>query len=409
MPRLRPLLLCCCLLLATVTIALAAVLCLLFATMPSDRTDTWTPPYPSEHRAASAATAGVGNPTNGARVAQPADPLARSPFDLPIPTTPAERHAHARLLQTLFCDHIFPLPPSPNATLAPLIVTGVHPTRDAQLSPAGLYVYSGGASDFVSGSVADSGMWELDVAMSVVWALAEAEEAVGGAADPLFVDVGSNVGVHSVVVAANGYRVVAVDGLRANAHLFRSSLCRTPELMDRITFFNQGLGAKSTVCAIASENFNQGDGTITCSPRAIAQYKTTSTPHGLKPFRQWLRIDPLDHLLDEDVWVLKMDVEGFELDVLQGASSLFATRRVHYLITEVNLAKRKTSRMLGELRRLGFSCSRDGFYGRRWTIPPKEKGLDGTGDELFNVWCIHAGNLAAAGLGRKAERAVADV
>ncbi|KAF6266449.1 hypothetical protein COO60DRAFT_454016 [Scenedesmus sp. NREL 46B-D3] len=46
----------------------------------------------------------------------------------------------------------------------------------------------------------------------------------------------------------------------------------------------------------------------------------------------------LDTLITEDVQVLKNDVEGFELQVLQGAESLLAKHRVQYILAECNTA-----------------------------------------------------------------------
>ncbi|KAI9361688.1 hypothetical protein DFJ73DRAFT_757047 [Zopfochytrium polystomum] len=109
-----------------------------------------------------------------------------------------------------------------------------------------------------------------------------------------------------------------------------------------------GLGATSTTCAISSDDFNLGDGTVTCEASEIAKYKESTHPDGLRPFRQWLRIDPLDTFLDEDVWAVKMDVEGFELDVLRG---------------------KRSKEMVVLLKRYGFSCSEEAWHGKRWEIP----------------------------------------
>ncbi|KAI9351076.1 S-adenosyl-L-methionine-dependent methyltransferase [Zopfochytrium polystomum] len=343
---------------------------------------------------------------------------------LPSPTTPTGHQARARLLQSLFCEHFYPPPAfsssSPSSSFAatalvPLKTAGFHPTRGRRprIVPAGIYVYAADDADIVSGWVATDGTWEPEITASIVEALAESEGL--HLSDPLFVDVGSNVGVHSVVAAAWGFRVVSFDALRENAGQFRATLCTTPALMERVTFINNGLGAKSATCAIASDDSNQGDGTVTCSARHIAKYKASTAARGrgsvrgnsLKPFRQWLHIDPLDTFLAEDVWVMKMDVEGFELDVLRGATALFAARRVFFLVTEVMGGLAKTAEMLVELRRLGFSCSLDGWYGKRWPLPETRDGV--RIEERFDAWCLHPKSLREVGLGAKADAALANV
>jgi FkbM family methyltransferase len=45
----------------------------------------------------------------------------------------------------------------------------------------------------------------------------------------------------------------------------------------------------------------------------------------------------LDTLLAEDVQIMKIDVEGFEVEVLTGAEELFSKYEVRYIMTECNV------------------------------------------------------------------------
>ncbi|KAI9364850.1 S-adenosyl-L-methionine-dependent methyltransferase [Zopfochytrium polystomum] len=316
------------------------------------------------------------------------DPLAPP---LPAPTTPAEHHARARALQSLYCVHLHPPSPTGDLRLVRLRLDGLHPDpsrrptvggasrRPSSLAVVPMYVTSG-TRDVVSHWVAGGGGWERDVSAGILAALAEGERVGHQVGGPLFVDVGSNLGVHSVAALAFGYRVVSIDAMAANAHAFLATLCETSGLAENSTFIAHGLGAEPATCAIASEDGNVRDGTVTCDPSAIALYRSNPRPAGLLPFRQWLRLAPLDFFLDEDAWVLKMDVEGFELDVLRGASRLFASRRVYYLVTEVmgeaaRGRREKCGEMLVTLRGMGFSCSEEGWYGRRWAIPERAEDV----------------------------------
>jgi mannitol/fructose-specific phosphotransferase system IIA component (Ntr-type) len=58
----------------------------------------------------------------------------------------------------------------------------------------------------------------------------------------------------------------------------------------------------------------------------------------------------LDDLLDEDVHLLKVDVEGWEEAVLQGAARLLAQKRVKYIITEANSQLRSRASLLAFMR-----------------------------------------------------------
>jgi FkbM family methyltransferase len=49
-----------------------------------------------------------------------------------------------------------------------------------------------------------------------------------------------------------------------------------------------------------------------------------------------ISIRRLDDLLSEDVQVMKIDVEGYELEVLQGAKELLSHHTVKYIMAECN-------------------------------------------------------------------------
>ncbi|KAI9361691.1 S-adenosyl-L-methionine-dependent methyltransferase [Zopfochytrium polystomum] len=333
-------------------------------------------------------------------------------YTIPAPTTPAEHQAHARMLQSLYCARFYPLPPSTTTLrFAPLQLDSFHPDRSRRpvADPVGMFVVGndgGNLTDIVSEAIATFGSWESEISKGMLEVLHEAE--LRGVRDPLFLDIGANLGMHSVAVLAYGYRVMSIDALTVNAHHFMSTLCRTPKLMERSTFILNGLGATSTTCAISSDDFNLGDGTVTCEASEIAKYKESTHPDGLRPFRQWLRIDPLDTFLDEDVWAVKMDVEGFELDVLRGASRLFSKRRVHYLLTEIMGGEKKSKEMVVLLKRYGFSCSEEAWHGKRWEIPDAARDVE-LKDGIYNIWCLHPENLRKAGMGEKVDGALRNV
>ncbi|KAI9310672.1 hypothetical protein DFJ73DRAFT_771430 [Zopfochytrium polystomum] len=240
-------------------------------------------------------------------------------------------------------------------------IDGFHPdpARRPLADPLGMFVVGndgGNLTDVVSDNIATWGYWEADISRGVLEVLHEAERH--GVKGPLFLDIGANLGMHSIAVLAYGYRVVSIDALTVNAHHFMSTMCRTPKLMERSTF-------------ILNRLTNLGDGTVTCDPAEIAKYKADPRPPGHYSLRQWLPIEAPRQLRGRrrsgrSRWTY----EGFELDVLRGAVRLFTKRRVHYVLTEVmgNHKKFKRDGRATEAN-TGFSCSEEGWYGKRWDIP----------------------------------------
>ncbi|KAI9360452.1 S-adenosyl-L-methionine-dependent methyltransferase [Zopfochytrium polystomum] len=341
----------------------------------------------------------------------PARPSSEK-FSLPSAVSPAEEQAKARHLQSIYCSNFFPLPSSGSTMkYVPVKIDGLHPgnsrtaLRTASGDPIGMFVV-GDNKDVVSNSIIEHGVWEDWISSGILTALAEGASVKVN--DPLFLDIGSNLGFHSVAALAHGYRVLSIDALTLNAHHFMSTLCQTPKLMEKSIFIRNGLGSKPSTCAITSDDGNLGDGSVTCEASDIAKYKQDPRPAGMKPLRQFLDVAPLDRFVNEDVWTVKMDVEGFELDVLKGASQLFSKHKVYYLLTEVMGDHPKTKEMVWTVKKLGYSCSEQGWYGKRVAIPDSPEKVQLRGD-VYNYWCIHPEHLKTVGLVGQVERALANV
>lgn len=175
---------------------------------------------------------------------------------------------------------------------------------------------------------------------------------------PLLVDVGANVGWFSLNAASAGARVAAFEAMGANARLLRASLCANgPRLMDRVALFAAGLGSSRADCSVISDAKNRGDGHTVCNSRtggdgaiigsaaatgggggpgdaeAVAREWTLKTGRKYEA-RGAVSLFRLDALVDEDVQVMKLDVEGHELEALKGADRLLRERRVWHLMAE---------------------------------------------------------------------------
>lgn len=49
-----------------------------------------------------------------------------------------------------------------------------------------------------------------------------------------FSDIGANIGVFTLTVAAQGFSVIAVEAMTSNANAIRHSLCANPSFLDRV-------------------------------------------------------------------------------------------------------------------------------------------------------------------------------
>uniref|UniRef100_A0A383V9J7 Methyltransferase FkbM domain-containing protein n=1 Tax=Tetradesmus obliquus TaxID=3088 RepID=A0A383V9J7_TETOB len=254
-------------------------------------------------------------------------------------------------------------------------------TQDARRLPNSVLVPQGNFSiyvykdnDIVSQHLAgESHSYEKPEVEAVLWALRQykpkKQHGFGAAASlmsgPLMVDVGANVGTFLFKVADAGYRVAAFEGMPTNIALLRHSLCVNPRLAERVALFGTGLGSATDSCAIISDHINVGDGHTVCGADEIKR-RTTDTGYTV---RGEMSIRRLDSIIAEDIQVMKMDVEGFELQVLEGSESLLATHNVNYVVAECTFGGEPRQRqMLKFMDARGFHISLESFNGP-WLDP----------------------------------------
>lgn len=144
---------------------------------------------------------------------------------------------------------------------------------------------------------------------------------------PVLVDVGANLGTMSVPLA-----------MKRGCHTI--SLEPQPHLAELLEENARSNGVEHLVRVVpAAVGRAAGTTTFHIDPAHLATATMAGAPSPGAVQLQ-VRVDRLDALVSEDEWsrtaVLKVDVEGFERDVFEGAQGLFAKRRPP-IVFEVNL------------------------------------------------------------------------
>jgi FkbM family methyltransferase len=140
--------------------------------------------------------------------------------------------------------------------------------------------------------------------------------------DDLFGDVGANVGVYSVLSSAVvGARSRAIEPL---PHIARALLDNVAinNIPGRVELYEVGVGAEAGTLRFSSE---------LDTTNHVLTSAETDQPGQDVPVRT------LDAIFSDEVPImLKIDVEGFEWPVLQGAKSILADPKLQVIIIELN-------------------------------------------------------------------------
>jgi FkbM family methyltransferase len=184
-------------------------------------------------------------------------------------------------------------------------IAGAEPYRMAVRNPA---------VSIVSQQICDSGTWELE------------EGQLAGTPPGKAIDIGANEGMYTLALAKLGWKVAAFEPLPSNQKLLEASLCANPELKKRVTLHKIALGNVTGQCDIISDNNNVDDGVMRCGDYEMyAGYGK----------RAVVPVHRLDDFLMQPVDYVKMDVEGFECQVLLGGQKLLSEGKPKVIQSEV--------------------------------------------------------------------------
>jgi len=156
-------------------------------------------------------------------------------------------------------------------------------------------IHSSEHDRFVSASIAINGAWEPVISKLIVDSMKP-----GG----IFVDIGANIGWHSKIVQNEGYNVIAFEPEPENYNILKENCTKAGSIL-----YPVALGDKEEILRIERNPINYGDS-------FISDTGTTS-----------VTVVRLDVLLNQEtiakISVVKMDVQGFETRVINGATNFF--------------------------------------------------------------------------------------
>jgi len=194
-----------------------------------------------------------------------------------------------------------------------------------------------GSDDIVSENIYRHGTWESSIVQTILIVLKKTSLKRGGI-DISFLDIGSNIGWFTTIIAKHGYNTIAFEPFIKNVEIMSSNICNN-NIVSNVTIFNTGLGLKEEDCWIISGHINYGDGIIKCGTKPENSYKEKGSGH-IYYLRQEINIKLLDYYLDNinvypPIGVMKIDVEGYEENVFKGGLNFLKNYPPYYILLEI--------------------------------------------------------------------------
>lgn len=177
--------------------------------------------------------------------------------------------------------------------------------------------------------------------------------------DDVFVDVGANIGSYTILAAAvAGARSIAFEPIPAAFEALRDNV-QLNRVVDRVCLHRSAVGRTSGTVRMTTECDTGNRVVHDAEPGAHTQDTMD------------VAVIALDELEDAiDASVLKIDVEGFESEVLAGAKHLLARPSLLAVVMETNRAARAHDRSETEAHRMLLASGFDSY-----TYAPFERRL----------------------------------
>ncbi|HKU40260.1 MAG TPA: FkbM family methyltransferase [Polyangiales bacterium] len=171
----------------------------------------------------------------------------------------------------------------------------------------------------------------------------------------LFVDVGANVGSYTVLAAkVAGARVVAFEPIASTFQALADNIALNA-ISDRVEARRECVGRSSGVVKM-SANLDTVNHVLT---EQAPDATSIEVP-----------LVSLDEALTEAPFLIKLDVEGYELEALHGAKRVLADPALQALVVEINLSGDRYGRSDAEVFRL---IEQQGF--QLYDYDPKQRTL----------------------------------
>lgn len=181
----------------------------------------------------------------------------------------------------------------------------------------------------ISRVLLNGGSWEKALLERMLRSMTQFPEAI-------FIDLGAHVGVYSLSIASHGHKVIAIDCYQGNVERLCAST-KAAKLSNRISIIYNAISkTRGNVHVRQASSSNVGSNAIVTTNNSIKLKENLE-------IIQAITLSDVLEIFNINSAVLKMDVEGHEYDVLQGAERFFKHVKVHFVLMEFHFHKNKRS------------------------------------------------------------------
>ena len=254
-----------------------------------------------------------------------------------------------------------------------------------------MYIFK--SRNFILDELKLYGAFEITVSNSMFEALKEYgfKKNISNNKDIYMLDIGGNIGWYPSFLGRYGYSILSFEAFEKNSYVAKKNFCLLNK-NSNVVIVSKGLGEKENNCQYYIHKNNTGNGMVICDNKDILKNKIIKNKFikesevkitTLKTF--------IPFLSDKNIALIKLDVEGHELQVLEGGAELITKYHIPFIVLEFSPYYLKEvgsepKKLLYFLVENGYKISLTGFLSKNYiTI---EELLNKVGFQI-NCFFIH--------------------
>ena len=234
-----------------------------------------------------------------------------------------------------------------------------------------MYIFN--STNFILNEFKLYGAYEVPLSNNIIEALNfyTSKKKVLNNKDIFMLDIGSNVGWYSSLLGRYGYTILCFEAFENNYYVGKKNYCYLNKNDENVILITKGLGKEEKLCHYFNHINNAGNGMVICDNN-----KTVLQDKGLGFIKDSeVEVTTLDYfmpyLLNKSIALMKIDVEGYEFEVLKGGKELITEYHVPFVLLEFSPSYlREVGSDPKELAQFfvdnGYKISLDGFLSKNF-------------------------------------------
>ena len=159
--------------------------------------------------------------------------------------------------------------------------------------------------------------------------------------DIYLLDIGSNIGWYTYSLGKYGYKILSFEAFKINNYIMYKNYCLNKDV--KVTIIDKGLDIEDKICSLKTVNNNQGNGIILCENRDKKLYEYNGDLFNNIELTKLNRY--IKYLSHNNLAVIKIDVEGSEINALEGGKELITKYHIPFIKMEYQFKMIETHRV----------------------------------------------------------------